>query len=810
MRPLPRRRSLSPVAKGLLFLNLVAVAMTAWLLYQAWKAEIRDAEDASLASARLLQRAAAETFNKVAVAMDGAAAVLELQQTAGGIDRDQLWPLLDRIGAQIPEVQVLATFDTDGRQVCGTAPAGRCRDIRIADRDYFLSARELVGSSTQLYGPTKSRLDGEQVMVLARTLRARGTFSGVLIALVPVSRLALMLRGAVPGEGAVASLRTLNLRLVVRDPPLPAGADPATVSTALREALARHPQEGTFHTTTVNDGVNRVAAYARLPSWPLYALAGSASRDVLGQWRQAALGAGAFLLLFIGGSVLLVRSAQREEASRLRAQDLYERAPCGYHTLDANGRYVTINATELAWLGAQREDVVGRLTPKDFFSPESAAAFDSNFPKLAFGGSLRDLELDLIGRDGTQRRVLVNAQRLLDENGAFAGSNTVMVDITALHEARTRAAELATRQGLMLDNELTGIAQLKDRQILWANRGLSRLLGYSQDELSGMPMRRLYPDQQTFDRVGTETYPVLQSGRMHRTEVQLLRKDGSAIWVDLGGAPMTDASGEVLIMLADITDRKRAEELRLREAELHAQNIQLVETNRLQRSFLDNMSHELRTPLNGILGFAHLLEMDAGRGHATDLVRYSRQIMSSGEHLLGLIQAQLDFAEAEAGRITLNGGDVRPGQAVQESLDLVRPDAERAGVMLTATLAEQPATVQCDGARLRQILVQLLDNAVKFSRPGGLVQARTGMLDASQWFIDVEDHGIGIAPADHQRIFSKYTQLSSGSTKSYGGLGIGLALARYLARAMQGDITVARSALGEGTVLRVTLPLAGP
>lgn len=808
MRLSPRSSLLTPIAKGLVFLNVITVVMTGWLLYQGWKGEIRDAEQASLASARLLQRAAAETFSKVAVAMDGAAAVLELQQAAGGIDKAQLWPLLDRVGTQIPEVQVLSVFDETGRQVCGPTPVTRCRNIDIADRNYFLAARELVGTRSQFHGPLKSRLDGEPVVVLARTLRARSAFSGVLVALIPVSRLATMLRGAVAGGGAVASLRTLDLRLVVRDPPLPAGADAASVSQALREAMARHPDEGSFHTTTVNDGVDRIAAYARLPSWPLYALAGSASLDVLGQWRQVAFGAGAFLLIFMGGSVLLARFAQREETARLRAQELYERAPCGYHTLDAAGRYVTINATELAWLGVRREDVLGRMTPEDFFSPDSVAIFDSHFPTLAFGGALRDLEVELVGRDGTRRRVLVNARRILDQDGGFAGSNSVMVDITALHESRARAAELGVRQGLMLDTELVGFAQLKDRRILWANRGMAHLLGYTPDELAGMPMRQLYVDQHTFDRVGSESYPVLQSGRMHRTEVQLLRRDGTAIWVDMGGAPMSDATGEVMMMVADITDRKHAEALRLREAELHAQNTQLVETNRLQRAFLDNMSHELRTPLNGILGFAHLLQLDAAGGDTAGLLRYSQQIKSSGEHLLGLIQAQLDFAEAEAGRLTLHNTEVGPAQAVQEAIELVRPQADRAGVMLTANCTDGPPSVQCDGARLRQILVQLLDNAVKFSRPGGLVRASVGGLDAGHWRVDVEDHGIGIAPADHERIFSKYTQLSAGSTKSHGGLGMGLALARLLARAMQGDIVVLSSTPGRGSVLRLSLPAA--
>jgi PAS domain S-box-containing protein len=737
---------------------------------------------------------------------------IEVELQRGGMPRAQLWPQLDRMTARVPAVQVLAVFDAQGRQVCGEAPATRCRHLNVADRPYFLAARQQQGDEVRLVGPLASRLDGLPVLMLVRPLRATdGSFQGVVSALLPLAGLQGLLRATRPGDAGAVGLRTLDLQTLVREPPLPANvAASSPVSAQLRAALAASPEAGLYRAPTGGDGVDRISAYQRVRGWPVLVLVGSAADDVLATWRAAASVAALFLLVLAGGSLGLVRAHRRREAETLRAQHLFDTAPCGYHALDPQGRFASVNSTECEWLGVEATALLGQASPRDFFTPASQQVFDRNFPTLREQGRLDNLELELRSQDGRLRHVLVSAKARFDEQGRFVGSNSVMHDVTALREAQLQIRELARSQAAMLDTDLVGIARLKNRQIVWANRGMVRLLGYPAEAFVGMPMRQLYADQATFERVGAESYPLLRSGRFHRVEVPLRQQDGQLRWMDAGGAPLTDDASEVLMTLADLSDRKAAEALRLRSVELQAQNAQLVETSRLHDEFLANMSHELRTPLNGILGCAQLAQLAAGRGDAPAQQRHIAQILASGQHLLGLVQAQLDFASVEAGRMSFEPQAVPLPALVDDTLAVFAPLAQAHQVWLHSEVLPGLPPVWADPARLRQVLALLVDNAVKFSRPGGHVQVRhlaevAGDGDEPAWGLVVADEGLGIAEADHDKVFQKFTQLSAGSTKAYGGAGMGLALARQLARAMGGDVTLS-SRLGEGAVFTLVLP----
>lgn len=232
---------------------------------------------------------------------------------------------------------------------------------------------------------------------------------------------------------------------------------------------------------------------------------------------------------------------RRELQSRLSKmsatlQDLYDHAPCGYYSLDAHGKFVQINATSLAWLGCSAEEVIGKLGPRDFFSSEGTAEFNRNFSTYLVQGHIGPLEFDLLGRDGTTRRISVSATAIRDDSGAFVRSRSVMYDITELARVRRELRALNRQQEAMLDNELVGITKLKDRCAVWENRALERMFGYGPGELKGQPSRMLYPDDATYDALGRAAYPVLASGGTYRTQVRLVRKDGLPIWVDMSGA----------------------------------------------------------------------------------------------------------------------------------------------------------------------------------------------------------------------------------------------------------------------------------
>jgi diguanylate cyclase (GGDEF)-like protein/PAS domain S-box-containing protein len=238
-------------------------------------------------------------------------------------------------------------------------------------------------------------------------------------------------------------------------------------------------------------------------------------------------------------------------------QDLYDHAPCGYHSLDANGRYLQINDVALSWLECPREAVIGLLRPVDFFSAESKANFTEAFPRFRAEGRIGPIEFDLIGRRGTRRRVTVSASAVKDEHGNLQKSRSVMYDISELHEARQRLEHLNREQLAMLDNELVGIVKMRNRCAVWKNRALESIFGYQPGELDDQPARVLYRDDESYRAVGEAAYPVLARGESFRTQALMARKGGEPIWIDMSGVQLSKETGESMWLMIDITQMKQ-------------------------------------------------------------------------------------------------------------------------------------------------------------------------------------------------------------------------------------------------------------
>ncbi len=245
-----------------------------------------------------------------------------------------------------------------------------------------------------------------------------------------------------------------------------------------------------------------------------------------------------------------------------------------------------------------------------------------------------------------------------------------------------------------------------------------------------------------------------------------------------------------------VQERTKRLEQKTREAEA---------ASRAKSEFLANMSHEIRTPLNGVLGFADLLLKDADRGDPELRRDYLTTIKSSGGHLLTLLNDILDLARIEAGKLMLERLPCSPHQIIAQVLSLLRAQAAEKGLCLKAEWAsEMPQTIKTDPARLRQLLMNLVGNAIKFTEAGGV--RITSRLDpvAERLEIDVADTGIGIAADKLEEIFDPFRQADNSVTRQFGGSGLGLAICRQLARALDGEIRV-RSEFGVGSVFTLSI-----
>jgi len=224
----------------------------------------------------------------------------------------------------------------------------------------------------------------------------------------------------------------------------------------------------------------------------------------------------------------------------------------------------------------------------------------------------------------------------------------------------------------------------------------------------------------------------------------------------------------------------------------------------VKSEFLASMSHELRTPLNAIIGFAEVLSDDATDPLPPQKREFVDDILNAGRHLLRLISDVLDLAKVESGRMELTPSRVDLVALVGEVRHTLRLDAQERQIRVESELTIREAVIDPD--RVKQILYNYLSNALKFTGPGGQVTIRLLPEGETQFRLEVEDTGIGIAEADFHKLFNNFQQLDSGSAKLYGGTGLGLALTKRLAEAMGGSVYV-RSERGVGSVFQAILPL---
>jgi signal transduction histidine kinase len=303
------------------------------------------------------------------------------------------------------------------------------------------------------------------------------------------------------------------------------------------------------------------------------------------------------------------------------------------------------------------------------------------------------------------------------------------------------------------------------------------------------------------------------------TEIEVVRPGGATVSVELRVVDM-DWEGHAarLVSLRDVTDRKRAEENARHLAKEQAARAEAEAASRAKSEFLATMSHELRTPLNAIIGYAELLDLGlAGLLNAEQRQQVQR-IATSGRHLLGLVDEVLDLAKVEAGRLTVSRDARHARGAVDAVVVLVQSQIEERGLMLMVRGVSDPAIVYLgDEDRVRQVLLNLLSNATKFSEAGATVSVevgRTRQPDSTaklyggieEWvYFRVSDTGIGIAPDQLGAIFTPFFQAEGGHTRRREGSGLGLSIARRLARLMNGDLTV-ESSLGRGSTFTLWLP----
>jgi len=391
--------------------------------------------------------------------------------------------------------------------------------------------------------------------------------------------------------------------------------------------------------------------------------------------------------------------------------------------------------------------------------------------------------------DDPARKFQPDDLRLLN---LFAPQAAVAIENARLYTAAQRQKQYF--EDLVLNNPVAIVVLDTAHDIVSCNPAFVRLYGYEQNEVVGRNLDDLISTETTRSEAVAITQHVLQEGAV-RSIGRRRRKDGSVVDVEVLGVPVR-VEGQLVGLMGlyhDITELSRAR----KDAE---------EANSAKSQFLANMSHELRTPLNAIIGYSEMLEEETTELGHPELTPDLRRIRTAGKHLLALINDILDLSKIEAGKTELYLETFDVAGMVEDVVTTVRPLVEKNANVLVVS-AGAPGSIHADLTKVRQMLLNLLSNACKFTEHGTIrLEVER---DAGDISFRVRDSGIGMTDVQLSRLFEAFAQAESSTSKRYGGTGLGLAISRRFARLMGGDITVA-SEPGQGSTFTIRLPVETP
>ncbi len=368
-----------------------------------------------------------------------------------------------------------------------------------------------------------------------------------------------------------------------------------------------------------------------------------------------------------------------------------------------------------------------------------------------------------------------------------------------LRQAEAQAARLAVVARHASTNVVLMAA---DWRIEWVNESFTRSLGYTLEEVQGRRPSEVLHGAGTSSETLAALDREIEAGRNFRGEILNYAKDGSIRWLEIDVQPLSDAAGRVtgyMGLQLDITERRRQSD-ELRRAMDAAQR-----ADQAKSQFLAMMSHEIRTPMNGVIGMTSLLLDSSLSREQRD---YVETIRTSGDALLGIINEILDFSKIESGHLELEAESFCLRECLESALDLLAPKAAEKQLDLLYEIDDHvPYRVRSDAARLRQILVNLLGNAIKFTLRGEVVLNVRSAVRADgrvELRFAVRDTGIGIAPEALPRPFQSFSQLDASTARRFGGTGLGLVISKRLAELLGGAMWV-ESVLGQGSTFYFTV-----
>ena len=494
------------------------------------------------------------------------------------------------------------------------------------------------------------------------------------------------------------------------------------------------------------------------------------------------------------------RSRRSEEAKQKLLGMAEAMSGVGHWSLDIATNAVTWSDEVYRIHGVDRRSFDPMLdSALDFYDESDRRAVTEHLETALRERSGFNFELKIRRRDGDLRTVIAKAACEIGPLGEVTALSGVFQDITDHAALLRQVSEDRERFRLLTHNASDVIATyLADGTFTFLSPAVTRLIGRSPEDLVGTKTYGLiHPDDRA--RVA-EAFSALVTGHAHsgRVEYRGLRADGSWVWVEAHPCPNFDTEGRLVSfsdVVRDVSARKQL------EAELEQARASAEAATQAKSDFLANMSHELRTPLTAVVGFSDLLAQQPLPNPASD---YVRRVQNASKALLSAVNDILDFSALEAGQVTIKPRPTDVGAACRDAAEMFSAVAAAKDVGLFVRVeGRAPAALLVDPDRLRQVLLNLIGNAVKFTDTGSV---RISLRFAEERLsVSVKDTGPGITPEAASHLFQRFSQIDGSSTRRHSGTGLGLAICKGLVEAMGGDISL-ESRPGRGSRFTFTVP----
>lgn len=555
-----RRRTVRLLVASNLAVGLLLAVLVYSVLTASRDSYGRQARDVAEGMAAIAQSGVASELDQVDAVIRATESELLRLMSASRADDATVQQVLQSNYKLLKGVEAFRMADAAGYVRWGTElPEGA--PTSVADREYFKVGMQHRSDETLVAGPLKSRVSGNWVIGFMRPLRIEGRFRGLLYISVGAEYFGKLFERYDLADQDAITLRNKQLELIARRAPgssTQGEVGSTSVSDSLRAAVTARPANGNFVSKVALDGIERTTAYRKVDRWPFTVYAGIGHTRFFTPWSQQAwtvsLLAALAWGLVVAASLAIYRASAREwraiQASLeqvRRTQTLLRVAGDGIHIIDHTGRLVEMSDSFAEMLRSSRESLLGRHV-WSWDVNQDEARITAWLAKVK-DGDKQTVDVQHRRDDGTIIDVELHL-RVAEIGGKLLvfGSGRDVTDVRML----------AREQEAMLESDLIAMFKVEDRQIKWRNRAMERIFGYAPGELEGKPTRVLYPDEETWRRVGVELYPALRQGHQYRSQLRMRRKHGEIIWVDLSATKLTEDC--TLLMAVDITAMKEAHE----------------------------------------------------------------------------------------------------------------------------------------------------------------------------------------------------------------------------------------------------------